>query len=106
MKIQLDTVNKTIVIEEKVNLKDFVELVKNLLPNNMWEEYSLECKVITNWSNPWTYPITPSPMPIGPYYSPTPWVTTSETTSDGIYNIECVPSEGANLKTSLETILK
>jgi hypothetical protein len=53
MKIQLDTKAKTIKVEEKVNLGEFIEAVQRLLPDGVWKEFSLEANtVIHNWSYP------------------------------------------------------
>ena len=53
MKIQLDTVNKTIKIEEQVNIDEFIKVIKKLLPDNLWKEFSLETGVITYWNYPY-----------------------------------------------------
>jgi len=102
MKIQLDTINKTITIEEDVNLHDFYEELNSLLPGGLWGEFTLKVSKIKGWDNPIT--ITPS-TPIGPgIWNPTPssfppvpptypqvWYTTSNTDNitlnNGIYNI-------------------
>lgn len=52
MKIQLDTKAKTIRIEEPVNLKEFMGILKKILPNNEWESYSLDGSPIYNWTSP------------------------------------------------------
>ena len=41
MKIQLDTINKTIKIEEQVNLKELVKTLEKLLPKGLWKEFDL-----------------------------------------------------------------
>lgn len=93
MKIQLDTTNKTIKVEDSVNINEFFEIIKKILPNNEWKEFKLETSTIINWSDP---------IVIKYYnpYNPT-WVKQSETICDtngtqhiysltpGIYNIEC-----------------
>lgn len=69
MKIQLDTTNKTIKVEEKVNLKELLDAVKKLFPNNEWKEYSLETNTVINWSS--------NPIIIRDYTYPTyPWINT------------------------------
>jgi hypothetical protein len=106
MKIQLDTINKTITIEEDVNLHDFYEELNSLLPSGLWREFTLKVAKITEWRNPITItphtPINPFipigvPNEVNPYTSPQPsfypqvWYTTSGTDSvtlnSGIYNI-------------------
>ena len=46
MKIQLDTINKTITIEEDTNLHDFYEQLNSLLPNGLWREFTLKVNKI------------------------------------------------------------
>ena len=58
MKIQLDTKNKTITIEEDVNLHDFYESLNSILPDGKWREFTLKVTRITEWRNPIT--ITPN----------------------------------------------
>jgi len=66
MKIQLDTKNKTIKVEENVNLGEFITKVKLLLGKD-YENFTLEIGAITYWYNPITW--TPSyPYYENPYY--------------------------------------
>jgi hypothetical protein len=51
MKIQLDTTNKTIKIEESVNLNELFELLNKILPNDTWKEFKLETNTIINWNS-------------------------------------------------------
>jgi hypothetical protein len=97
MKIQLDTINKTITIEEDVNLHDFYEEINSILPGGLWREFTLKVEKIKEWNNPIT--VTPH-TPINPYTNPYPtypqiWYGTSTTTTDnnislnyGVYNIK------------------
>jgi hypothetical protein len=89
MKLQLDTDNKTIKIEDKVNLGDFVEMLEKLLPYGKWREFSLETNVSVVWNSP--------PIVIEPYrpWWQQPWIiydagTVGEpyTINSGTYNIE------------------
>lgn len=72
MKLQINTTEKTIKVEEKVNLKELLDNVKKLFPNNEWKEYTLETNTVINWtSNPiiirdYTYPHYP--WTTQPYY--------------------------------------
>ena len=75
MLIQIDTVEKTIKIEEKVNLGELFSYMEQLFPDLKWREFDLEVGTIVNWINPITFPVYPYPE-----YS---WITTS----DGIYNV-------------------
>lgn len=53
MKIQLDTTAKTIKVEESVNLGEFIEALKKLLPKDKWMQFKLEANTtILNWGNP------------------------------------------------------
>jgi len=52
MRIQIDTSAKTIRIEESVKLPELFSMIKKLLPNDEWKNYSLESAVINNWWNP------------------------------------------------------
>jgi hypothetical protein len=98
MKIQLDTVNKTITIEEDVNLHEFYEEINAILPSGLWREFTLKVGVIKKFINPITpinpfVPLDPNPSP---YTNPYPqiWYTTatdnsnSTTVNSGIYNIK------------------
>jgi hypothetical protein len=105
MKIQLDTIKKTITIEEDVNLHDFYEQLNSLLPGGLWREFTLKITKITEWKEPITVtPTTPidpwrpltTPSIPSPYDNPFPptyphvWYTTSTnndlTLNPGIYN--------------------
>lgn len=89
MKIQLDTDSKTIRIEEKVNLADLVAFIQNILPNDLWKEYSIEPHSTITWVNPITIPINPYPNP-EPW--PRPWIAYRDNTGigtvSGVYNIQ------------------
>jgi hypothetical protein len=88
MKIQLDTTNKTIRLEESVNLGEFIAIIKQLLPNGDYMQYTLDTSPIVNWQSP----LIVKEYPIKPYY-PTgvPWITYTGHTyryNAGTYNIE------------------
>lgn len=59
MKIQIDTTNKTITVNEEVNLLEFIEYLKNI-PN--WELYTI--KGIIEWV-PYYIPQQPIIVPLG-----------------------------------------
>jgi hypothetical protein len=73
MKLQLDTSNKTVKIEESVGLRELMDTLDRLLPNGEWKEFKLETNtVIKNWSTPiiirersWPYLNAPWYTPIG-----------------------------------------
>lgn len=77
MKITIDREQKLIKIEEKVNLNDFIKELDELLPNNKWKEYSLECTYTQNIWNP--------PFYERPYYNDVP--VTYCSTATGTYPI-------------------
>ena len=114
MKLQIDSTQKKITIQEPVNLNEFFEMVKGLFPNDLWKEFTLETNVINNWTSPIIikeypvypqYPINPYPQnPIQPPFIPTaepwspnppfPWITTSIINKDSRNNtIEGTPHE-------------
>lgn len=73
MKLQLDTTNKTIKIEERINLKELFEVLSKLLPNNEWKEFDLETSTtIIGWHDP---VVVPYPIPVNPAQNPwsQPW---------------------------------
>lgn len=69
MKLQLDTVGKTIKIEGSVNLKELFDTLNKLLPKGLWEDFVLEShSTIVGWSAPIIieksvpYPYFPAPI--------------------------------------------
>ena len=66
MKIQLDTENKVIKIEDVVNLGELTETLERLLPNGEWKDFKLDTQTQINW--------TPNPIIIREQpYNPRPW---------------------------------
>lgn len=61
MNIQIDTSRKTIKIEECINLKEFLDEIKCMLPSGEWKEYSIE---ITNNLNYTYYPYINPPFSV------------------------------------------
>lgn len=86
MKIQLDTKNKTIKVEESVNLGEFIDFIKKILPDKVWREYKIETSSVINWTNPIII------EPYQPYRPFDVWYTTGEGTniynSKGVCNFE------------------
>ena len=74
MKLNIDTENKTITINESVNLKELNDTIKKLLPND-WKEYNL---VIEQFFN-----VPYQPLDINKTY---PWINPNDKTNpyDGI----------------------
>lgn len=103
MKIQLDTDNKTIKLENDILLEKLVKTLDSLLPNKEWKKYTLQTNTtIEHWHSPTII----REKYIEPYY-PRPWVAWYATTplnggsltnnlsaktdykiSKGIYNVE------------------
>jgi len=71
MKIEIDRVNKTVRPVGRVKLKEFLEELKNLVPN--WEEYTLDTNVNINWNPPTPEPLNPYPFKPEPYKPLSPW---------------------------------
>ena len=90
MKLQLDTKEKVIRLEESINLGEFVDAIEQIFPNKVWREYRLETNCTIQWINPVTVPIYPYTPYTNPY--PYPWITYDctgvGTLADGVYNIE------------------
>lgn len=90
MKIQLDTTNKTVKIEDDVKVKDLIKVLKKLLPDD-WEDFELQTNVtINNWNAPVYIEKYPS-YPRYPWYEVTCKSDSAEYSSlkAGTYNIEC-----------------
>jgi hypothetical protein len=71
MKLTIDTIYKTIEIEESIKLEDFIKQLSDIIPN--WKEYTLKPKVTNyNWNWPITYVDKTVPLPYTPStpYSP------------------------------------
>jgi len=90
MKIQLDTLNKTITIEEDVNLHDFYEQINAILPDGKWREFTLKVGKIVEWKEPLHLP---KRNPYEPLTTPQPntypniWYgTTTGDSDEGIFN--------------------
>lgn len=88
MKIQLDTDQKIIRLDEPTNLGDLFSFLEKILPNGMWKSFKLE--ITNNFLQP-TFPnptiIQPWPTPVFPWWRDTIIYSTQEL-NPGIYNIE------------------
>lgn len=92
MKLQLDTVDKTIKIEADIVLSELTETLEKLLPKGEWKKFTLQTNtIINNWN---------SPVVIEKYYPRTyPWYVgvqylaggNNNTISlkSGTYNVQC-----------------
>lgn len=79
MKIQLDTTNKTIKIEENVLLSKLVDTLDSLLPNKEWKKYTLETNTTINH---WHEPYVIRERYREPFWPSSPWITYMSTTKD------------------------
>ena len=92
MKIQIDTTNKTIKLDSKVELKELIETLDKLFPRQEWKEFTLESSVVfNNWNTPIiiennNYPVTPN----YPWYSDgsTTGINPNVLLCSGTYNVE------------------
>jgi hypothetical protein len=68
MKLQINTDDKTVTIEEGVNLGDLYEALFKMFPKFTWKEYTiLPIKTIKHWSDPIVLPSLPG-NPWTPFY--------------------------------------
>lgn len=70
MKLQLDTTEKVIRVEEPVNLGEFLETIERLLPNETWKGFKLETNTTINWGDKIIIEKYPT---LYPYYPIYPW---------------------------------
>ena len=98
MRLQLDTDNKTITLEEDVKLGKLTDTLESLLPNGRWAEFTLLRNTVVNWQSPIIIEKYPEPTP---YWQP--WInypngtgapidplpsTTSYNYTSGVFNID------------------
>lgn len=93
MKIQIDTEQMVIRIEEQVLLCELIKTLEKLLPRGQWKKFKLETNTTINWGNPIT--INPcETIPVSPWYVKTPFEpytscnTADYTFKSGKYNVE------------------
>jgi len=80
MKIQIDTNEETIAVEQDVKISEFLKALKKLFPNGEWKNYTIKTETIIHWTNPivydrWPYPYYPWRQPWEPW---TTWDGTLE----------------------------
>ena len=51
MKLQIDTTEKTIQVEEHIKLGDLIDTLNSLFLHYEWKEYQLKVNVSTDWIN-------------------------------------------------------
>jgi hypothetical protein len=97
MKLQIDTIAKTIKIEESINASELFQLLNEMFPDSKWKEYLvIPVEVIHEWINPitipwpaqpWVDPWVPSvPYPVLPWWNP-PYVITCGDTSKEVTHL-------------------
>ncbi len=94
MRLQIDTTQKTIKVEGKVNLLDLVETLERMLPDGVWKTFSLETDVQIIWSEP--IKLVPS-WPYYPWWTPVMYyrtVTDSPTVTSPAYTLTTDGEEG------------
>ena len=78
MKLQINTSEKLIRLEESTNLGELFTQLEELLPDMKWREYSIEAIIVNNCNPPViTFPYEPY-VPVNPV---TPWITYSVDTN-------------------------
>ena len=86
MKLQIDTENKTIKVDENVLFSDLVKVLNKLLPKE-WKNYTLETNSTWYWYNP--IPYYPSqPWRIGNVTYQSEGETVKGTVTSSVYNVE------------------
>lgn len=74
MKIQLDTTNKVIKLENSINLGELVKNLEKILPKAEWKQFTLETNtVINNWNSP----VIIREYPQYPHRWDWPWVSST-----------------------------
>jgi len=69
MKLQIDTTNKSIKIENDIKLSDLISNLKKMFPNNEWKKFTLVTNtIIEQWTSPII--IREYPRPYYPYEWP------------------------------------
>ena len=99
MKIQLDYDTKTITLEDNVNLGEFFDKIKNILPD--FKEWKLETKTVINWNNPITIPYNPyvpNPYPYNPY----PWWHYGTDVGTGTVTLKSQPMTYTDVNTCVD----
>ena len=70
MKIQLDTIKKTIKLDEDVKFSTLIETLNKILPKGEWKKFTLETNTVFQG---WTNPIIIKEYPTYPQYPTYPW---------------------------------
>ncbi len=103
MKIELDYDNKVIKLENKTELKMFIETIQKILPD--WKSWTLDTNTTIHWTNPITInptPYIPSPRPW--WEEPYIWYIDSPTTGDPYTFSSTLQSEPVSGKYQIEVM--
>lgn len=85
MKLQIDTDNKTVTIDETLNLGELLDALYVMFPKFAWREYAIvPVKVIEHWTSPVIIPWIQ--QPVLPWYTPVMVPLTNPTTSPNPFN--------------------
>lgn len=94
LKLQLDTTKKTIKIDEDVKLTKLMSVVKRLLPNGEWMDFTLQTNtVIEHWTQPYRWYWN---EPVYPWYTPVTYTATNLSLSSGSGPIPMGTSSNTN----------
>lgn len=103
MKLQLDTDKKTIKIDESVKLTKLMQVVKKLLPNGEWQDFTLVTNTtIQQWTNPIIYKEYHSTLP---YWWQQPWYNPVYPTYVGVGINSGSGITGGNVSMSLNSTM-
>lgn len=101
MKIQLDTVAKTIKVDGDVKFAELIEALEKLLPQGEWKEFTLENDGIVAWRDAiiikerergwWPTPIwlKTNDTVTTPYKNNEIWCKSDSKLQLGTFNVEC-----------------
>lgn len=101
MKIQLDTTNKTIKIEEHVKISKLIEVLKQMLPSD-WKNFTLETNTTISY---WNSPIVIKEYPSRPWYEQ-PWISykSKDTLGVNLHYKEDMDKEKYSLKSGVYNV--
>lgn len=98
MRIQLDTTKKTIKVDEDVKLSKFMTVVKRLLPNGEWMDFTLETNTtIQHWSQPIVYKFY-EPTWTYPWYGGPYWYNSGTCGGSGTYTTNTLDGGSGSVK--------
>jgi hypothetical protein len=90
MRLSIDTIAKTLKLENDINLGEFIEKIQTFLPD--WKEYKLITNCTINWYNTPTIVPDIDPYPLQPYWNYPTTICSSAGNHDTVF------CSNANLK--------